>query len=218
MNKIMNGNNQQPVIRPHVQGFLERKRLESPRLVYVPNVPSADTMNYTERMGDIVTVPQYIPNPVPQYVIAGQPMQGYFVSSNNITGPIIDYNRRESEPRCMYAYVKEEGKNEDEVTSVYRCNVCNKIFQREAWLRRHHLSHTNDRNFLCPWCKSKHKRRDNLFKHIKLKHMELLMKAIREYYPLTDFEDKDLNELMRSGYLHREDIKRVFLHLIGLER
>lgn len=107
-----------------------------------------------------------------------------------------------------------EREKEKENEKVYKCNDCHKSFQRAAWLRRHVLTHTNYRQFRCIWCSSKHKRRDNLFKHIKIKHMEQLMDSIQNFYPLANFETRDLNKLVQSGQLHREDIKKVILSII----
>lgn len=101
-----------------------------------------------------------------------------------------------------------------EEEKLYKCNVCNKSFLRAAWLRRHVLTHTSYRQFQCIWCSSKHKRRDNLFKHIKIKHMDYLMDSIQDFYPLAHFESRDLNNLLKTGQLHREDIKKVILSII----
>lgn len=94
---------------------------------------------------------------------------------------------------------------------------CSQKIERSSRLKRNLLKHSSERPFGCPWCKSRHKRRDNLFKHMKLKHMKLLMKAIQDYYPLADFQNKDMKVLMKDGQLHREDVRTVFFHLIGLE-
>lgn len=98
----------------------------------------------------------------------------------------------------------------------YNCKLCNKQFRRAAWLKRHIVTHTTERPFKCVWCTSKHKRRDNLFKHMRLKHMDLLMSSIKDFYPLVEFDCNDkLQDLIKSGKLHKEDVKRVLLSVIN---
>lgn len=98
----------------------------------------------------------------------------------------------------------------------YCCTLCTKQFRRAAWLKRHIVTHTTERPFKCVWCTSKHKRRDNLFKHMRLKHMDLLMSSIKSFYPLVEFGSNDkLQDLIKSGKLHKEDVKNVLLTLIN---
>ncbi|CCD26314.1 Mot3p NDAI_0H01400 [Naumovozyma dairenensis CBS 421] len=61
----------------------------------------------------------------------------------------------------------------------YRCRICEKKFKRRSWLKRHLLSHSSERHYLCPWCLSRHKRRDNLLQHMKLKHPNNLINELK---------------------------------------
>ncbi|CCE64191.1 hypothetical protein TPHA_0G03510 [Tetrapisispora phaffii CBS 4417] len=61
---------------------------------------------------------------------------------------------------------------------IFRCNVCGKYFKRKSWLKRHLLSHSSNRQYSCPWCLSKHKRKDNLLQHMKLKHKQQVLQEM----------------------------------------
>lgn len=64
---------------------------------------------------------------------------------------------------------------------MYQCHLCEKQFRRKSWLKRHLLSHSNEKKFHCPWCSSTHKRKDNLLQHLKLKHTQILLQEFSTY-------------------------------------
>ncbi|CCC70574.1 hypothetical protein NCAS_0F00900 [Naumovozyma castellii] len=67
----------------------------------------------------------------------------------------------------------------DSENAVYICHICSKNFKRRSWLKRHLLSHSSERHYFCPWCLSRHKRRDNLLQHMKLKHSKNLINELK---------------------------------------
>ncbi|SCU94865.1 LADA_0G11914g1_1 [Lachancea dasiensis] len=71
----------------------------------------------------------------------------------------------------------------------YRCGMCERSFRRRSWLKRHLLSHSNFKPYKCPWCSSRHKRRDNLFQHMKIKHV---LQVLQELYRAGDQIDSSL--------------------------
>ncbi|KAL3229192.1 Transcriptional activator/repressor MOT3 [Nakaseomyces bracarensis] len=105
----------------------------------------------------------------------------------------------------------------------HRCHLCPKLFKRRSWLKRHLLSHSQQRHFLCPWCHSRHKRRDNLLQHMKLKHVTNLLQEINSrnisfnWQYLERFvrqidgilEYPDTKTLIHEGLLNKEEIKNI---------
>lgn len=63
---------------------------------------------------------------------------------------------------------------------LYRCSMCEKSFKRKSWHQRHLLSHSSFKPYNCPWCQSRHKRRDNLFQHMKTKHVHQVLQELME--------------------------------------
>ena len=45
------------------------------------------------------------------------------------------------------------------------CDVCHKLFTFYAFLRRHSVTHTEEKEFICEICQRSFNRRDNLLKH-----------------------------------------------------
>lgn len=113
-----------------------------------------------------------------------------------------------------------------EVSSLafpHRCHLCPKLFKRKSWLKRHLLSHSQQRHFLCPWCNSRHKRRDNLLQHMKLKHVPNLLQEInsrnmRFNWPILErlskqidgtIEYPDTKTLIHEGLLNKDELKNI---------
>lgn len=96
------------------------------------------------------------------------------------------------------------------------CPMCDKCFKRKSWLRRHLLSHSPERHFGCPWCLSKHKRKDNLLQHMKIKHTEFVLEKLRNYNVGIDGEvqNNNIKTLLYEGRLNKEDVKKVLNGLI----
>lgn len=100
---------------------------------------------------------------------------------------------------------------------VHKCHLCNKSFKRRSWLRRHLLSHSPARHFSCPWCLSKHKRKDNLLQHMKLKHTDYVLQELRLHHvhvasdaPTTN----NIRTLLYEGRLNKDEVKKVLNSLI----
>lgn len=74
------------------------------------------------------------------------------------------------------------------VVHVHSCHLCEKSFKRKSWLKRHLLSHSAERHFLCPWCLSRHKRKDNLLQHMKLKHYSNLLDELKNHNVTFNWE------------------------------
>lgn len=98
----------------------------------------------------------------------------------------------------------------------HHCPMCDKSFKRKSWLRRHLLSHSPERHFGCPWCLSKHKRKDNLLQHMKLKHTEFVLEKLRNHNVGIDGEvrNDNIRTLLYEGRLNKEDVKKVLNGLI----
>lgn len=101
-------------------------------------------------------------------------------------------------------------------TLSHRCPLCDKCFKRKSWLRRHLLSHSPERHFGCPWCLSKHKRKDNLLQHMKLKHTQYVLKELRDQNVEIDGEvrNDNIKTLLYEGRLNKDDVKKVLNGLI----
>lgn len=126
---------------------------------------------------------------------------------------------------------------------VHGCHLCDKSFKRKSWLKRHLLSHSAERHFLCPWCLSRHKRKDNLLQHMKLKHSGYLVDELKKHNVLFNWEKSatrgpngeyskplegklgeqglmtpptcnNIKLLLSEGVLNKEDVKRVLNKLI----
>ncbi|QLQ78212.1 hypothetical protein HG537_0A04590 [Torulaspora globosa] len=128
--------------------------------------------------------------------------------------------------------------------SVHKCHLCNKFFKRRSWLKRHLLSHFPDRHFACPWCLSKHKRKDNLLQHMKLKHTDYVLQELRLHNikvdsgfltisnnnndsanssnssaststtTSTNNSSNNIRSLLYEGKLNKDEVKRVLNSLI----
>lgn len=57
-------------------------------------------------------------------------------------------------------------------TNMFHCELCPLVFELRRNLRRHMLTHTNERPFSCDFCEKTFKRKDNLQKHIRDVHAE----------------------------------------------
>lgn len=111
-------------------------------------------------------------------------------------------------------------------TFIHKCHLCEKSFMRKSWLKRHLLAHSTERHFLCPWCLSRHKRKDNLLQHIKLKHSKYLIEELKKtnctFNWKTNSEEEKLiltkndsvKTLLCQGVLNKEDVKKVINKLI----
>ena len=126
---------------------------------------------------------------------------------------------------------------------VHGCHLCDKSFKRKSWLKRHLLSHSAERHFLCPWCLSRHKRKDNLLQHMKLKHSGYLVDELKKHNVVFNWEKSstrgpngeyskplegklgeqglmtpptcnNIKVLLSEGVLNKEDVKRVLNKLI----
>ncbi|SCU92105.1 LAFA_0F08042g1_1 [Lachancea sp. 'fantastica'] len=87
-------------------------------------------------------------------------------------------------------------------TTTFRCNLCVKSFRRRSWLKRHLLSHSSFKPHGCPWCQSRHKRRDNLFQHMKTKHPR---EVLQELYKTGNCVNmSDIEQFMSSGPLFED--------------
>ncbi|EDO19504.1 hypothetical protein Kpol_1018p33 [Vanderwaltozyma polyspora DSM 70294] len=106
------------------------------------------------------------------------------------------------------------------------CHICGKQFKRKSWLQRHLLSHSSERNFDCPWCLSKHKRKDNLLQHMKLKHAENVLEQLRinlkANNPNDNSEptlegngDHNIRTLMGEGILNKDEVKKLLNSLVA---
>ena len=51
--------------------------------------------------------------------------------------------------------------------TFYMCRTCQKSFTARKNLKRHHLIHTNQRDFLCKICQNTYTRKDALKKHMQ---------------------------------------------------
>ncbi|SMN21804.1 similar to Saccharomyces cerevisiae YMR070W MOT3 Nuclear transcription factor with two Cys2-His2 zinc fingers [Maudiozyma saulgeensis] len=125
---------------------------------------------------------------------------------------------------------------------IHGCHLCEKSFKRKSWLKRHLLSHSAERHFLCPWCLSRHKRKDNLLQHMKLKHSTYLLDELKNHSVTFHWEkststnhinnihnikldqsngpncnnnnNNNIKTLLNEGVLNKEDVKRVLNKLI----
>lgn len=69
-------------------------------------------------------------------------------------------------------------RNGGDSDNIHKCHLCEKSFKRKSWLKRHLLSHSSVKPYNCPWCQSRHKRKDNLFQHMKLKHVHQVLQEL----------------------------------------
>ncbi|CCK69679.1 Mot3p KNAG_0C05810 [Huiozyma naganishii CBS 8797] len=116
---------------------------------------------------------------------------------------------------------------------IHKCHLCEKSFKRRSWLKRHLLSHSAERHYLCPWCLSRHKRKDNLLQHMKLKHSNYLLDELKnanvsfnwgtydgqnstDSMPktLSGYPDSSIKKLLYRGILNKDDVKRVLNKII----
>ncbi|AQZ12414.1 MOT3 (YMR070W) [Zygosaccharomyces parabailii] len=106
----------------------------------------------------------------------------------------------------------------DSGTLTHRCPLCEKAFKRKSWLRRHLLSHSPERHFSCPWCLSKHKRKDNLLQHMKVKHTAYVLQELKSRNVAIegDVSGNSIRTLLCEGRLNKDDVKRVLNGLIEL--
>ncbi|AQZ16642.1 MOT3 (YMR070W) [Zygosaccharomyces parabailii] len=106
----------------------------------------------------------------------------------------------------------------DSGTLTHRCPLCEKAFKRKSWLRRHLLSHSPERHFSCPWCLSKHKRKDNLLQHMKVKHTAYVLQELKSRNVAIegDVSGDSIRTLLCEGRLNKDDVKRVLNGLIEL--
>ncbi|CCF55624.1 hypothetical protein KAFR_0A01860 [Kazachstania africana CBS 2517] len=110
------------------------------------------------------------------------------------------------------------------LTLIHSCHLCEKSFRRKSWLKRHLLSHSTERQFLCPWCLSRHKRKDNLLQHMKLKHSNYLVIELKKNNAVFSCvnggnreklnDTDDIRNLISLGVINKDDVKKVINKLI----
>ncbi|CEP60867.1 Mot3p LALA0_S02e01442g [Lachancea lanzarotensis] len=122
--------------------------------------------------------------------------------------------------------------NEDPATTEFRCHLCSKSFRRRSWLKRHLLSHSDFKPHSCPWCQSRHKRRDNLFQHMKTKHPREVLQELYETNSCVDMPDieqlmpaessgddalsgpgPNIRNLVEQGHVRKDRVKTVLNEL-----
>lgn len=96
-------------------------------------------------------------------------------------------------------------------THIHGCHLCEKSFKRKSWLKRHLLSHSAERHFLCPWCLSRHKRKDNLLQHMKLKHSSYLLDELRNHHVSFNWS-KSSSSIPSFGQLDSENNLKMDHH------
>lgn len=66
---------------------------------------------------------------------------------------------------------KKESKAKPSQVALHVCNICNKDFASPYNVRRHQLTHSDDRPFECEYCSKSFKEKSSLTKHVKRVHL-----------------------------------------------
>ncbi|KAK7056566.1 hypothetical protein SK128_013802 [Halocaridina rubra] len=56
------------------------------------------------------------------------------------------------------------------VVALHQCPHCSYYTPHKRDMRRHHLVHTGEKPFGCPYCQHRSARKENLTAHIRTKH------------------------------------------------
>lgn len=81
---------------------------------------------------------------------------------------------------------KKESKAKPNQVALHVCNICNKDFASPYNVRRHQLTHSDDRPFVCEYCSKSFKEKSSLTKHIKRVHLGKLKDGSLEDTPDGD--------------------------------
>ena len=82
---------------------------------------------------------------------------------------------------------KKESKVKPDQVALHVCNICNKDFASPYNVRRHQLTHSDDRPFACQFCNKSFKEKSSLTKHVKRVHVGKIKED-----PLDDNADGEL--------------------------
>jgi hypothetical protein len=95
---------------------------------------------------------------------------------------------------------REESKGK---SKQHKCNFCSKSFSTKYKIERHHISHSNQRNFHCDICGKSFKCKDNFKKHILTHQTE---RNFEIFLPENFTFQKNFYLLVRTIFL----FKRIF--------
>lgn len=108
------------------------------------------------------------------------PLSVYPVDNRGYSDPLhVTSQHVASQQRLPAAVQPQQGQNPADPENPHQCHLCDKSFKRKSWLKRHLLSHSSIKPFNCPWCQSRHKRKDNLLQHMKLKHTPQVLQELQ---------------------------------------